>query len=146
VVIGPARHRFDTPSSTRYKEIKIMFIKKALVSALIAAGTLGAVALPVAAAESVDVYVVTPPPAPRTEEVPAPRSGYVWTPGHYQYRSDNYVWTPGQWEQARSGYVYRAPAWTEREGRWYYQAPRWDRDGDGVPNRMDNYPNNPNYR
>ena len=124
-----------------------MFMKKALVSALIAAGTMGAVALPLpAAAQSVDVYVLTPPPPRRAEEVPAPRSGYVWAPGHYQYRSEAYVWTPGQWEQARPGYVYRAPDWTEREGRWYYQPPRWDRDGDGVPNRSDNFPRDPNYR
>jgi hypothetical protein len=44
-----------------------------------------------------------------------------------------------------------ADNWVERDGRWAYQAGRWergnrnrDRDGDGVPNRMDRAPNNPN--
>jgi hypothetical protein len=78
--------------------------------------------------------------------VPAPRSGYVWAPGHYEYSNNSYNWVGGQWEAARPGYVYRSPAWVEREGRWTYQAPRWDRDGDGVRNRDDNYPDNPNYR
>ena len=27
---------------------------------------------------------------------------------------------------------------------WEYSAGRWDRDGDGVPNRADRRPNNPN--
>jgi WXXGXW repeat (2 copies) len=124
-----------------------MFMKKVLVSALIAAGTIGAVAIPLpSSAQSVEIYVNSPPPAPREEVVPAPRTGYVWAPGHYEYRSDNYTWVPGKWEQARPGYVYRAPAWVERDGRWLYQPPRWDRDGDGVSNRRDAAPDNPNYR
>jgi YXWGXW repeat-containing protein len=126
-----------------------MFTKKVVVSALIAAGTVATLAVPLpssAQAVQAEIYVLQPPPPPRVEVVPAPRSGYVWVPGHYQYRTDNYVWAEGSWEPARPGYVFRAPAWVEREGRWVYQPPRWDRDGDGVPNRRDNFPNNPNYR
>jgi hypothetical protein len=43
-----------------------------------------------------------------------------------------------------------APNWVERDGHWVMERGRWDRggrhdrDGDGVPNRMDEHPNNPN--
>ena len=128
-----------------------MLTKKILISALIAAGTLGTAATPLtsAAASNVEVYVNTAPPPPRYERVPAPRNGYVWAPGHWRW-SDNryrYVWMGGHWERARPGYSYRAPHWVEREGRWHYRPAQWDRDRDrdGVPNRYDAYPDNP-YR
>src|SRR5262245_5540652 len=68
---------------------KFMFTKKVLVSALIAAGTMftAAASLPaVAASSSVEIYVNTPPPPPRHEVVPPPRHGYVWAPGHWEWR------------------------------------------------------------
>jgi hypothetical protein len=37
--------------------------------------------------------------------------------------------------------------WYERDGRWHMTKASWkmkDRDGDGVPNRQDRAPNNPN--
>ncbi|HKA45950.1 MAG TPA: hypothetical protein VKF40_28430 [Burkholderiales bacterium] len=126
-----------------------MLTKKILISALIAAGTLGTAAAPLtsAAASNVEVYVNTAPPSPRYERVPAPRDGYVWAPGHWRW-SDNryrYVWVGGHWERTRPGYSYRAPHWVERDGRWHYRPAQWDRDGDGVPNRYDAHPDNP-YR
>ncbi len=92
-----------------------------------------------------------PPPPPRFERVPPPRQGYVWAPGHYEWRGNRYVWMRGTWVQARPGYVYRAPQWRERDGRWEYRRGDWergqmrrDRDHDGVPDRFDSRPNNPN--
>jgi WXXGXW repeat (2 copies) len=121
-----------------------MLAKKALVSALIAAGTFGAVAtsLPSAAATNVEFYVNTAPPPPRYEAVPAPRRGYVWSPGHWRYSENRhrYVWEPGHWEHARPGYAYHAPRWEEHNGRWYYNASLWDRGGDGIPNSRDRTP------
>ena len=121
-----------------------MFTKKVLMSVLIAAGTLGAVAapLPALAATNVDIYVNTAPPAPRYEAVPGPRRGYVWAPGYWQWnkKRHRHVWVAGHWEKARRGYVYRTPEWTERDGRWHYRASRWDRDGDGIPNNRDATP------
>jgi hypothetical protein len=115
-----------------------MFSKKALVAALITAGTLGAVATPSGA--QVDIQLNFAPPAPRYEVVPAPRAGYVWAPGHWQWRGNSHVWVGGSWEPARAGYVYRSPSWVERNGRWQYQPSRWDRDGDGIPNNQDRTP------
>jgi hypothetical protein len=123
-----------------------MFTKKILVSALFAAGMIGAVATPQSSMAQIEVYVLSAPPAVRYEVVPAPRSGYVWSNGYWQWNgtSNEHVWAPGSWQAARSGYVYRQPAWVESDGRWRYQASRWDRDGDGVPNSKDSRPNNPN--
>ena len=112
-----------------------MFTKRLIVSALVAAGFIGMA--PVALAADVDVYVNVAPPAPQYEVVPAPRPGHIWSPGHYVYRDGRHVWVAGSYIAERPGYVYHAPRWVERSGRYYYQAPRWDRDGDGVPNRVD---------
>jgi hypothetical protein len=119
-----------------------MFTKKALFSSLLIAGMIGTVSLPLPsiAATSVNIDVHIAPPPPRYEAVPAARAGYVWSPGHWQWRGGRHVWVPGHWERVRAGYVYRTPRWAERGGRWYYEAPRWDRDGDGIPNRADPTP------
>lgn len=123
-----------------------MITKKVLVSALLAAGFIGTVCTPFPglAATSVDIQLNFAPPPPRYEVVPAPRTGYVWSSGHWQWSGGRHVWVAGHWERARVGYVYYAPRWVERGGRWYYEPSRWDRDGDGVPNRRDARPNNPN--
>jgi hypothetical protein len=95
------------------------------------------------------VVIREAPPAPRQEAVPQARRGYVWVPGHYEYRRRGYEWVRGTWIRERRGYTYNAPRWVERDGRWVLEQGRWargmrDRDGDGVPNRLDARPNNPN--
>jgi hypothetical protein len=105
-----------------------MFTRKVLVSALFAAGAIGAVATPLSSVAQVVLYLNTAPPAVRYEAVPTPRSGYVWVPGHRRWDGYGRVWVPGHWER-QHGYAPR----------------RWDLDGDGVPNRYDARPNNP-YR
>jgi hypothetical protein len=53
----------------------------------------------------------------------------------------------GSWMRERRGYRYNQPIWVERNGRWFMERGHWrrgDRDGDGVPNRQDRAPNNPN--
>lgn len=107
---------------------------------------LGAFALPaVAQAQpSIHVQVGSAPPPPRFERVPPPRRGHVWSPGHWEMKRHRHVWVPGTWVRARPGQHYRAPAWQQRGDRWEYRAGRWDRDRDGVPDRHDRRPNNPN--
>ena len=95
------------------------------------------------------VVITVAPPAPRHEVVPAPRRGYAWAPGHWEWRHQRHVWVAGHWVRARPGYAYEAPRWVHNNGRWQMEEGRWartrrDRDGDGVPNRMDRAPNNPN--
>ncbi|MEO8081634.1 MAG: hypothetical protein ABI641_13965 [Caldimonas sp.] len=102
------------------------------------------------------------PPAPRYEVVPAPRRGYIWTPGYWDWRRNRHHWVAGTWARDRPGYLYTQPTWVENGGHWRLQRGAWarrgnrdrdhdgvpnrfdrDRDGDGVPNRRDSHPNNP---
>jgi len=90
---------------------------------------MGALTLPTAAQAGFSISIGVAPPPPLVEVVPAPRSGYVWAPGHYEWREYRHVWMPGGWLMARPGYVYRAPQWRPEHGHWVYYPPRWDRDG-----------------
>ena len=118
-------------------------IRKTLLAGLLAAG-LGGIAAPAAAA--VDVYIDLAPPPARYEVVPAPRRGYVWTPGYWNWNGHRHVWTSGTWVRERPGYSYNHARWVEQDGRWRMERRGWarhDRDGDGVPDRYDRHPNNP---
>jgi hypothetical protein len=96
-----------------------MNTKRLLISALLAAATIGAAATPLtsSAATSIQFSFGTP-----GYYQAAPRAAYGYAPG---YRWDD----RRQWDRGHHGYAPR----------------RWDRDGDGVPNRYDRRPNNP-YR
>ena len=43
------------------------------------------------------------PPAPVYEVVPAPRVGYIWAPGYWDYDHNRHVWRKGHWERERHG-------------------------------------------
>jgi len=119
-------------------------IKKIVTAAIISAA-LGGLSVPALA----DIYLRVAPPAPRAEVVPPSRRGYVWAPGHWDARGNRYHWVKGSWMRERRGFHYREPNWVERDGRWYREGGSWsrgDRDHDGVPNRVDDHPNNPNRR
>ena len=96
------------------------------------------------AAAQVTITFGAPPPV-RYEPVPPPRAGYVWAPGHWRFVNDRYVWMGGQWVQARPGYRFVPDSWESvfdgGRQQWRYQPSRWDRDGDGIPNRYDQYDN-----
>jgi hypothetical protein len=108
------------------------------------------------------VVVQGPPPAPIYEAAPAPRAGYFWTPGHYAWNNGRYEWRGGEWMASRPGYGWQAAHWEQRgDGSWYLVSGAWvrsdnvaryedgrrgpygDRDGDGVINRDDRYPRDP---
>jgi hypothetical protein len=117
-------------------------IKKLVLAAVLAA-SFGSV---VPAANAALIVRVAPPP-PREEIIPAPRSGHVWSAGHWEWRNRHHQWVGGTWVRERRGYHYSQPTWVENNGRWRMERGNWrrgDRDGDGVPNRRDNAPNNPN--
>ncbi|MDB5899506.1 MAG: hypothetical protein JWP22_443 [Ramlibacter sp.] len=132
--------------------------RKTLLATAFAAGLMG---LGAAHAQYTAIVQVAPP-APRYEVVPQEvRPGHVWAPGHYEWRGNEYVWVEGHWLTARNGYEYREPRWVQRgNGEWVMiggnwergrhhgdrygeNGPRGDRDGDGVQNRFDRFPNNP---
>jgi hypothetical protein len=132
-------------------------IRKILVAATLAT-SLGILATPASAV----VYVRVAPPELRAETVPEPRRNHTWRAGHWEWRGNRHHWVRGAWVRDRPGYRYNQPQWVESNGRWSMQRGSWargDRDGDGVPNRVDrdrdgdgvrnsqdSAPNNPNRR
>lgn len=113
--------------------------------------------LPSMAQSRYSVVVTSAPPAPVYEAIPAPRRGYMWSQGHWEWRGHRHAWVPGYWIAERPGYVYNQPGWHRGERGWYMEPARWDRgrrdwdrrdqrrwdrDGDGVPNRYDRAPDN----
>jgi hypothetical protein len=98
-------------------------------------------------APQAQVVIRVAPPPPREEPMPPPRRGYVWAPGHWEWRNGRHAWVRGNWIRARRGQHWQPDRWVERNGRYQLERGRWargDRDGDGVPNRVDARPNNPN--
>lgn len=107
------------------------------------------------------VYVQQPaPPAPIYESVPAPRAGYIWSPGYYSWDNGRYVWRGGEWLATRPGYAWQAARWEQRsDGSWHLVSGQWvrtdqygyadrddrrmnrgpngDMDGDGIRNADD---------
>jgi hypothetical protein len=102
-----------------------MSIKSAMlcVAMGIAAGAMPGIA---SARTYVDIEVA--PPAPREEVIPAPRRGYVWAPGYWNWRGHRHVWVAGHWVHGRHGYHWSASHWEQRGDRWHFYAGRWDRD------------------
>lgn len=80
-------------------------------------------ASPVASAAVIYIGPREPPP-PAVVERPAPRGGYVWVGGHYEWRDRRYVWHRGHYVRERRG-------WTWTEGRWERRGDsyRWHRGG-----------------
>ena len=100
------------------------FKKRLVLSALL----LSVAATPAVAIAAVDVVVNVAPPAPRVEVVPAPRTGYVWAPGHWAWRKGTHVWVNGHWVAARKGYNWVPAHWVERpNGRWAFVDGHWAR-------------------
>lgn len=127
--------------------------KKTLIGAAFAAALMGFGA---AAQAQYTAIVSVAPPAPRHEVIPAPREGWVWAPGHYEWRGGEYAWVEGHWMRDRSGYEYREPRWVQRgDGSWVLVGNSWERrmerearrearmqpdadfDRDGIANRHD---------
>lgn len=116
-----------------------MMLAKFTAVALLAAATAGFSPEAPARPVSVDIQIGAPPP-PRVELLPAPRRGYVWTPGYWNWNGRRHYWVGGTWVRHRPGYVYTQPAWVDDGGHWRLNRGAWargDRDRDGIPNRFD---------
>ena len=118
-----------------------MLIKSVLATCIAAACSM--TALPSVART---VWVREAPPEVRVEPAPAPRHGYQWAPGYWNWQGHRHVWHHGTWMRERTGHVYTSPTWVQRDNRWEFKPGYWrrgDRDGDGVPNSQDRRPNDP---
>jgi hypothetical protein len=97
---------------------------KPLLGAIAAAMLMGFGA---AAQAQYTAIVSVAPPAPRVEVVPAAREGWVWAPGHYEWRGNQHVWVAGSWMRDRPGYEYREPRWVQRaNGEWQLVGGTWE--------------------
>jgi hypothetical protein len=110
------------------------------LAALLTVG--GATFAPLPAMAQVNVIIGAAPPPPRFERAPAPRHGYIWSQGHWEWNGHRHYWTPGVWVAERPGYVYSAPVWYQDGGRWQMRPAGWsrggpDRDRDGIPDRFE---------
>ena len=128
---------------------------KTLLASAFAAALMGFGA---AAQAQYNAVVSVAPPPPRHEVMPGPREGWVWAPGHYEWRHGEYRWEEGHWMRQRVGYEYREPRWVQRgNGEWVLVGGNWehradrdrhargrDWDGDGIPDHRDRFPRNPN--
>jgi hypothetical protein len=96
------------------------------------------------------IVVQKAPPPLRHESTPRARRGYEWAPGYWNWNGHRYTWVKGHYEKVRHGYVYTRPEWRQGDNGWtmerggWRRGPNGDRDGDGVRNRDDARPNNPN--
>jgi len=66
---------------------------------------------------------VAPPPAP--VERFAPRPGFVWSPGYYEWRDDRYAWVGGHYEPERAGFFWQGPRWDLRGGEYVFIPGAW---------------------
>ena len=66
----------------------------------------------------------------------APRQGYVWAPGYYDYAQNRHHWHKGHWVHERKGYTYVAPHWVDDNGHWNLFAENWVRDEDAKTKRL----------
>ena len=95
---------------------------------LIASSFAAALSLPSAALQAADfsMQLNVGPPPPMYEPVPAPRDGYVWAQGYWDYDHDRHVWRKGHWEREHHGERYAQGEWTQRDGHWYLNRGHWE--------------------
>jgi hypothetical protein len=68
------------------------------------------------------------PPAPRAEKIAA-RAGFVWVPGHWDWRGV-WTWVKGSFERERPGKRWNEGRWERNGARWVYREGAW---GDAGP-------------
>lgn len=100
--------------------------RKILCAVALAALSAGAMLPNVAQAQvGVSITIGTPPPPPRYERMPAPRVGFVWAPGFWDWSGNTHVWVGGRWEQERVGYDYVRPEWRQGSNGWVLDRGGW---------------------
>jgi hypothetical protein len=99
-------------------------IGKALLLTLsLSAGGMGTAAMAVAgSAMETDV---APPPA-RDERPPAPRDGYVWAPGYWDWSGHAYSWVSGRYIFEHRGAHWVPDRWDQVGSRWQHVSGHWE--------------------
>jgi len=87
----------------------------------------GSAAIAPLATAGVGIDITVAPPAPQVEVVPAPRVGYVWAPGFWEWRGNAHVWVGGHWIAERRGYHWAPDRWVQVGPRWHHEPGHWER-------------------
>ncbi|HEX5538631.1 MAG TPA: YXWGXW repeat-containing protein [Methylophilaceae bacterium] len=85
-------------------------------------------AAPTLAMADVSVVIGVAPPLPYYYPQPAARSGYVWSPGYWQWQQRRHVWIDGRWLHARPGYRWVPESWHQRGSNYQFEPGRWQGD------------------
>jgi hypothetical protein len=96
-----------------------------LLSAILVSAGAWLMGAPAHAATEI-VSSVAPPPE-RVEHAPAPRDGYVWNQGHWEWSGHSYAWVAGTWIVARPKAHWVADHWNQVGDQWHYLAGHWER-------------------
>ena len=65
-------------------------------------------------------------PAARDERAPAPRDGYVWAPGYWEWSGSAYSWVPGRFVYAHRGAHWVADRWDQVGSQWQHVNGHWE--------------------
>ena len=63
---------------------------------------------------------------PSRVELVAPRAGYVWAPGYWEWYGRSYHWATGSYIYERRHAHWVADQWVQEGGRWHYLRGRWE--------------------
>jgi hypothetical protein len=67
-----------------------------------------------------------PPPPARDERSPAPRDGYVWAPGYWDWTGHAYSWVSGRFIFQHRGAHWVADRWDQVDSHWRHVAGHWE--------------------
>lgn len=104
-----------------------MFVKKLILSGVLALGSVALLPMSASAHTAMSIDVRIAPPVPRVEVVPAPRAGYLWSPGYWQWHSHQHVWIAGHWLRERRGYHWVPEHWEAKGAAWRFHRGYWAR-------------------
>ena len=92
--------------------------KAMLITLWVGAGVIGRVS----AGTDADVA----PPPTREERAPAPRDGYVWAPGYWDWNGHVYSWVPGRYIFEHRGAHWVPDRWDEVGSHWQHVSGHWE--------------------
>jgi hypothetical protein len=76
-----------------------------------------------------ETYAPQPPPVlPEYSQPPMPETGYIWTPGYWNYAAAGYYWVPGAWTAPPyEGALWTPGFWRFEGGRYGFHRGYWGR-------------------
>ena len=67
-----------------------------------------------------------PPPPAREERAPAPRDGYVWASGYWEWSGRAYSWVPGRFIFEHRGAHWVPDRWDQINSQWQHVNGHWE--------------------